>query len=537
VGTDNSTGGDSSAPRRLGSVADVQKVEEAYAQSLEQAYGKLPSFVNPSGIDAGIESSIKQSINAYAQQQYQQLLSSDLDTQAAPNFSGHNYSSYTATQLKQMVGTNMDPTSAGDSASAWNEIGNDYVGVAQDLSHAVSGSESGWEGAAGDATRGFIGGVSQWAGSAGQGAQLAGNRLAVQSEAASTAKNSMPTEPTEPPSAADVSSAMLQGGLNPAIGAAKLNAQFAQAAADHAEAVQAARVYDSSLATSGEKFPAFNAPPTFDTGSGAGGNMASSGGSGVAGFGAAGNAPKGVGTGPMARTGAGRGSSSGSAGAGASHAVTTPPTAGSGGDGPSSSTGLAGFDPGSTGGPGSGGNAGGPGGIGSGVPGGASPGGGNGPGNGAGSGLGNGPGNGLGSGPGNGLGNEPSLGGGWNSGGSPDPTFSGNLDGDGEVGGGARGFGAGGGGGSTGGVGRGVGSGTGQPGARSGAGAGVAGEEELEGGAGTRGTGTGGTGMMAPRGSGKRGEDAEHKRPAYLLNPDPDETFGSDERVVPPVIE
>ena len=41
--------------------------------------------------------------------------------------------------------------------------------------------------------------------------------------------------------------------------------------------------------------------------------------------------------------------------------------------------------------------------------------------------------------------------------------------------------------------------------------------------------------MMPPRGSGKRA-DAEHKRPEYLLNPDPEETFGSDERVVPPVI-
>lgn len=42
--------------------------------------------------------------------------------------------------------------------------------------------------------------------------------------------------------------------------------------------------------------------------------------------------------------------------------------------------------------------------------------------------------------------------------------------------------------------------------------------------------------MMAPRGQGKGGEDSEHKRPDYLLNPDPDATFGTDELVTPPVI-
>ena len=484
MGTDNSAGDDSSAPRRLGSVADVQKVEEAYARSLEQSYGKLPSFVNTSDIDARVESSIKQSIDSYARQQYQQLLSSDLETQAAPNFAGHNYSAYTATQLKQMVSSNMDPTSAGDSASAWNGIGNDYVTVAQDLGQAVGGSEYGWEGDAGDAARGFIGGVSKWAGSAGQGAQLAGNRLAVQSEAASTAKNSMPTDPTEPPTAADVSSAMLQGGLNPAAGAAKLNSQFAQAAADHAEAVQAARIYDSSLATSGEKFPAFQTPPAFDAGSGASGNAPSPGGGGVSGLGAAGNGPRGAGAGPNAKAGVRGGRSSGSSGssdAGASHALVTPPTPGSGADSPSSSTGQAGFEPGGTTSAG---------------PGGAMPGGGS-----------------------------------TSSGGlGSDPVVSGSLAGDAGVGVGVIGGLA-----SGGGVGRGLANGSGQGGARSGVGAAAVGEEEVEGGAGTRGGATGEPGMMAPRGSGKR-EDAEHKRPRYLLNPDPDETFGPDERVVPPVI-
>lgn len=521
---DNSAGGDPSAPRRLGSAADVQKAEETYAQGLEQAYGKLPSFANIPRIDAGIDASIKKSIDSYAQQQYQQLLSADLETQAAPNFSGHNYAAYTATQLKQMVATNMDPSAAGETASAWNDIGNDYVTVAQGLGHAANGSEYGWQGAAGDATRDFIGGVSKWAGAAGQGAQLAGNRLAVQSEAASTAKNSMPTSPTEPPTSADISSAMLQGGFNPAIGAAKLSAQFAQAAADHAEAVQAAKVYDSSLATSGEKFPAFNAPPTFDVAP-QGGSSAPAGGSGGPGLGAAGNAPHASSTvrgGGFSASGAGAGVQGGGAAS-----VTRPLAAsGSGAGGPGSGGGQAGVDPGATsttttstssaGNPGAGNpSTGNPstGNPGASNLGGANPGGSNSAGNGW-------------SGAGSGSG--------WSS----DPSFSGSLVGDGGavLGGGAgRGLPGGVSGGGVGRGGFGNEGGSANGGGRSGVGA--VGEEEMEGGVGGR-TGAagqpGGAGMM-PRGSGK-GEDSEHKRPSYLQNPDPNATFGSDEYVVPPVI-
>jgi hypothetical protein len=35
---------------------------------------------------------------------------------------------------------------------------------------------------------------------------------------------------------------------------------------------------------------------------------------------------------------------------------------------------------------------------------------------------------------------------------------------------------------------------------------------------------------------GKGGEDKEHKTAPYLKNPDPDETFGTDEKTAPPVL-
>jgi hypothetical protein len=48
-----------------------------------------------------------------------------------------------------------------------------------------------------------------------------------------------------------------------------------------------------------------------------------------------------------------------------------------------------------------------------------------------------------------------------------------------------------------------------------------------------------GTGMgsgMGPHGKGKGEEDTEHQRPTYLVEGDPDEVFGTDQRTAPPVI-
>jgi hypothetical protein len=37
-------------------------------------------------------------------------------------------------------------------------------------------------------------------------------------------------------------------------------------------------------------------------------------------------------------------------------------------------------------------------------------------------------------------------------------------------------------------------------------------------------------------GRGQGGEDGEHQRPSFLVEADPDETFGTDEVTAPPVI-
>jgi hypothetical protein len=219
--------------------------------------GKVMTTAESAAIGANAQAKTTAWANAQAGR-----LEHGLETQSVPHFGGQNYASRSTTELHQMVNTNMDPAMIGEAGSVWNAMGNTYSAIAQSLGTATSSSESGWTGAAGDATRQFLSGMASFADVAGQGAQLAGNRLWMQSEAAQTAKNSMPT-PVEPPNAADVQRVLLQSGLNPAAGAAQLNQQFQAAQQAHVQAVQAVQTFDTSLANVGDAMPAFRQPPTF----------------------------------------------------------------------------------------------------------------------------------------------------------------------------------------------------------------------------------------------------------------------------------
>ena len=123
--------------------------------------------------------------------------------------------------------------------------------------------------------------------------------------------------------------------------------------------------------------------------------------------------------------------------------------------------------------------------------------------------------------------NNPGGGGGGPRGGGFGPRGSGGAFGPG--GSGAGGPGAGG----RGGVGGGFGPGAG--------GAAAAESAAARGGLGGPGAagrpGVGGMGGMGPGGRGQNGEeDTEHERPSFLVEPDPHETFGTDEVTAPPVI-
>ncbi|MFC4854425.1 hypothetical protein [Actinophytocola glycyrrhizae] len=128
---------------------------------------------------------------------------------------------------------------------------------------------------------------------------------------------------------------------------------------------------------------------------------------------------------------------------------------------------------------------------------------------------------------------------GYNPGPTAPPTSFGPGGGPGGVpsssvpGAGAGGFGAGFGsfGGGAGGAGAGAGAGAGNTGATGPKGAGPGGMTTAPG-------GRGGAGGMAgaPRGKGEREDDQEHDRPAYLVEGDPESTFGNDQLTAPAVI-
>jgi len=206
-----------------------------------------------------------------------------LATQSAPDFGGQHYAGYSARELQEMVTTNIDPGGLGEAGAAYNGVGNTYARLAQDLGSAASASESGWIGTAGDSVRAFLAGMAKWADTTAQGAQLAGNQLGMQADAAQTAMHSMPT-PIDPPSAADVRQAMLRTPLNPAAGAAQLGQQFQAAQQTHAEAVRVVQAYDANLAEVGNTMPAFDPPPAFNASAG-NGTTGTVGGAGIPGTG------------------------------------------------------------------------------------------------------------------------------------------------------------------------------------------------------------------------------------------------------------
>ncbi|HEY3609242.1 MAG TPA: PPE domain-containing protein, partial [Pseudonocardiaceae bacterium] len=266
--------------------AGIQNSASTQIQGADSAPGLLNSVVR-STTTAGIEADAALRTAAWARSQ-ESRLQQGLATQSAPDFGGHNYSGYTSAQLHQMVTTNIDPGAVGAAGAAWNTLGNTYARIAQDLGSVAGASESGWVGAAGDSARTFLAGMASWADTTAQGAQLAGNQLGMQSEAAQTAMHSMPT-PVEPPTAADVRQLMLRSTFNPAAGAAQLDQQFQAAQQAHAEAVRVVRAYDANLAAVGNTMPAFHAPPALGPSTGGASNGAG-GGSGIPGTGQLGGA-------------------------------------------------------------------------------------------------------------------------------------------------------------------------------------------------------------------------------------------------------
>ena len=524
-------------------------------------------------------------------------LTHGVQTRTAPVIPQVNYLSYDHPQLKTMVTEGVDPATVQATGDLWINVGNAMTRFQSQVGQAIKSSQTDWRGEAGDAARRFMADLGNWVGAAGQSAQLAGTQVQLHAQAVETAKNSMPDPVPWDAHAALRDIATSSNPFEMMTKTAAYTAQYERHRSAHQRAAEVVSTYDGNLGGA-SVMPAFSTPPAMaGPGDGPDGQDAHSGVKGFAanefsgpgGNGAPGGpgqpgagVPGGPGSGGPGSGGPGAGGpGSGGSGTGGSD-VGGPSPGGPGSGGPGSGgpgSGGPGSDLPGTGGPGAGGPGSGgvgpgsgwpvPGGPGSGGPGSGWPGSG---GPGAvwpGSGW---PGSG---GPGAGL---PGAGSPWPGSGMPGGPFG---PGDGTTGAGylpgapfvpnvagpgylpgtpfvpnGPGFPPVGGYQGTGfplpgfGIGRGGDFGPGGPaGGTSGPGAPVPGPGGARAGAvGEHGTGGGrGAGMTSRSAAGLGGvpiggaradgeDDGEHRRPAYLVEPDAESLFGSDELTAPPVI-
>jgi hypothetical protein len=428
----------------------------------------------------------------------------------APSIPSTNYMSFKHDKLKTMVTDNVDATMSQTASDTWIDVGNGMVEHQGNFVQAMQKSETGWRGQAGDAARNFMASVANYIGKAGQSAQLAGKQESLHSQALSTATNSMP-DPIEFNAAA--ANADLKNTTDPfayMTKYAEYEAKYNASQEAHQQAAQVMTTYDQGL-SGASTLPAFDKPPQM----GGGGKGKKPG----EGEGEGGDKKKGsidqrhIGEGNPNETNnnltgnpnqhstdqqQGRPIQPGNPGRPIITDSNTnlpqlpngPKTGVGTTDGPGRTDGQSYIPAGGGGGGGGGGN--------------------------------------------NDVPYAPiNNGGGYYGGG-----FNDEAGGRGGTGGGRGGFSGGGGG-----AGSGVGAGSGRPGFGPGGSSGVGGlaaeqaamgRGGMAGGAGGGRGGMGGMGAGAHKGEGD--EDEEHQRASFLVEPDPDSTFGTDELTAPPVI-
>ncbi|MEU4769604.1 hypothetical protein AB0H12_40915 [Actinosynnema sp. NPDC023794] len=182
---------------------------------------------------------------------------------------GSHYMGYDHKALKDMVTTNMTPSTANEQGEAWTKLGNTLAELQSNLSSATAASKGAWQGAAAESAQGYFTNVATWSGNAAQGAQLTGNKLYAQSQAAESAKNAMP-EPVEF-STADAYK-MFFAEPNPFKWAEtidQIEQKFEEKQQAHERAAEVMTTMSTSFQESGSTMPAFSAPPPME-GSGGG---------------------------------------------------------------------------------------------------------------------------------------------------------------------------------------------------------------------------------------------------------------------------
>lgn len=251
---------------RHSSAPSVQNYAGSERQQRERLATSIVGQDGRSGIGRAVDelhalANADQSAAAFAQQQAM-ALQSDIPTRTGPDIGGHYYLGYSQDELHAMVHNQADPATVNDQGQSFNEIGNALVDIAHELGNAVNTSQETWQGTAADAARGFSSTLSGWHGTTGQGAQLAANHMANQSEALQTARAAMPA-PIAMPTTADFTQALMSNPspatANPSATLGPLIDQYQQAQDNHRQMAQIAQQYDTHLGQA-STMPAFATP-------------------------------------------------------------------------------------------------------------------------------------------------------------------------------------------------------------------------------------------------------------------------------------
>lgn len=475
-------------------MAEVDQMLGPFAQFVPDSMKRqlAETMVGPNKVNQQVQDELRTQAGQLAQ---------GLQTRPAPAMPNSLYGNVEHKNLAEMVNQHAEPGKVGERASQWTNTGNKMVEFQNSIATAINNSEADWQGAAGDNARKFLADVGNWVGKTGQGSALTGTQMSLHSESLSRAKSEMPPPPDKPFDI-DAANADLMATTNPMAAMAKYAAYkqtYDHQQAQQKEAARVVQTYDNNLGGA-TTTPAFAAPPKFSTGGGkpppvkphkpgpggGGDNHTFSGGGGT-GSGGGGSLGGGGGTGGGTGGGGGLGSGGGGGTGGGTVSQpkpgatvgTSPQFAGGTGVPPGGLPGQGGFNSGANRAPG-----GGFGGAGA-FPPGAMP-----------------------------------MGGGFGGGFGADTVRGGSGFG------GAGGFGP-----------RGSGGMPGSAGGATGAGAAAAEQAALRGGAAAGRGGSGAMGGPMAGGRGANGEgDGEHKANAYLVEPDADEIFGTDQLTAPPVI-
>ncbi|MER7115017.1 hypothetical protein ABT332_11055 [Saccharomonospora azurea] len=143
-----------------------------------------------------------------------------------------------------------------------------FAELSEQLNSAINKSKQGWEGDAADSAHGYFQSLATWSEGNSANAEMASRIVASESEAASSAKNSMPE-----PIPFNMEQEMDNWSLNPFTFHDQVDQtieKMHKSQAAHEEAAQVMTKYDFELQEAGNKQPVFAEPPKFNGASGSG---------------------------------------------------------------------------------------------------------------------------------------------------------------------------------------------------------------------------------------------------------------------------